>query len=507
MADATNHPSASGKRTSDQSCEVCIIGAGMAGLSVAYTLSREGVNVIVLDRGILGAGQTERTTAHLTSVIDDRLFEIERIHGEAEAKLVHESHEKAIDFIEQACEREDISCAFQRVPDYLFVPHNESVDVLTKELDVYHRIGRRDVKRLLDPPVPSIGENRCLEFPDQAQFHPLQYLEGLAKAIKKNKGKILYGQHVSEMQGGEKAFVSTDQGFKITCKHIVIATNAPIHDNALIYSRQAPYRTYAIGLSMPHGSIPVGLYWDTHDPYHYVRLLHGDDHGAQGKRLRNHDVLIVGGEDHKTGQADDGEDRWKKLEQWARKFAPDAGEVLFQWSGQVLETFDGLGLIGRKPGGESNEYIATGDSGMGMTHGTIAGMLIADLILGRKNAWEELYDPSRIPVKALGEFAKENVNVAGEIADWVTGWHQVSSASEVKSGEGAVINDGIRRIALYRDERGKEHRCSAVCPHKGCIVHWNGTEKSWDCPCHGSRYDRFGELIQGPAMRGLGIGE
>jgi nitrite reductase/ring-hydroxylating ferredoxin subunit len=239
--------------------------------------------------------------------------------------------------------------------------------------------------------------------------------------------------------------------------------------------------------------VPQALYWDTADPYHYVRLQRRDE---------ANELLIVGGEDHKTGQASDEPERFVRLESWTRQHFPEAAEVAARWSGQVLEPMDGLAFIGRNPGDEANVFIATGDSGHGLTHGTIAGLLLTDLILGRKNSWANLYDPARCSLWAVGELVRENINTITQYLDWVKP-AEVGGPGEVRPGEGAVLREGLRLVALYRDETGKAHRLSAVCPHLGCVVHWNTVEKTWDCPCHGSRFDVHGQVLNGPALRNL----
>jgi Rieske Fe-S protein len=287
---------------------------------------------------------------------------------------------------------------------------------------------------------------------------------------------------------------------------VVVATNTPINDRYVIHTKQAAYRTYVVGLVVPTGAVPPALYWDTaqdaesarHDksaPYHYVRLQR-----LQGATDR--ELLIVGGEDHKTGQARDMHERWTALERWARLNFPMAGELTYRWSGQVMETVDGLAYIGRNPDDEPNVFVCTGDSGHGMTHGTIAGMLITDLILGRQNPWARLYDPSRVKLRAAGEFLAENLNVAAQYRDLVTSG-DVASADELAPDTGAVIRSGATKLAVYRDPGGTLHAYSAICPHLKCVVQWNPGEKSWDCPCHGSRFTRFGEVINGPAMVNL----
>jgi Rieske Fe-S protein len=285
---------------------------------------------------------------------------------------------------------------------------------------------------------------------------------------------------------------------------VVVATNSPFNDMVAIHTKQAAYLTYAIGAVVPRGSIPRGLFWDTLDPYHYVRLapIGPDQRDRTHPEAGERELLIVGGEDHKTGQARDQAQRFDRLEQWTRERFPMVEKVGFRWSGQVMETIDGLAFIGRNPGDRDNVFIITGDSGMGMTHGTIGGILISDLILGRDNPWTRLYDPSRKPVGAVGDYASENLNVAGQYADWLTGG-EVSDRGEIPVGEGAVLRRGLSKVAVYREADDEYHEVSAVCPHLGCIVAWNTVEKSWDCPCHGSRFDCRGDVLNAPANRGL----
>jgi Rieske Fe-S protein len=271
-----------------------------------------------------------------------------------------------------------------------------------------------------------------------------------------------------------------------------VATNTPVNDVVTMHTKQAAYRSYVVAMRVPRGSVIRALYWDTEDPYHYVRLQSGDET----------DLLIVGGEDHKTGQANDSGERFERLAAWTRARFPMAGEQVYAWSGQVMEPVDSLGFIGRNPGDDLNIYIATGDSGHGMTHGTIAGMLLTDLILKRANSWAELYDPSRFTLRAAGEFAHENANVAAQYTDLVTGG-DLPSGDQVLPGTGAVVRRGLKKVATYRDNAGGLHEFSALCPHLGCVVAWNSTEKSWDCPCHGSRFDALGQVLNGPAVSGL----
>jgi Rieske Fe-S protein len=245
--------------------------------------------------------------------------------------------------------------------------------------------------------------------------------------------------------------------------------------------------------------VPRALYWDTADPYHYIRLQEVD---SRLDSAQLEDILIVGGEDHKTGQEDDADRRFKALEEWTRARFPMVKSIDFQWSGQVMEPVDYMAFIGKNPGTDQHIYIATGDSGNGMTHGTIAGMLLTDLILGKKNPWSDLYDPSRKKLRATPEFIKENLNVAAQYADWATAG-DVDSTDQIAPGSGAVIRRGARKVAVYKDEQGNVHLRSAICTHLYCIVDWNSMEKTWDCPCHGSRFDPYGKVVNGPAITPL----
>jgi glycine/D-amino acid oxidase-like deaminating enzyme/nitrite reductase/ring-hydroxylating ferredoxin subunit len=471
----------------DLRADVAVIGAGIAGITMAYLLALEGRRVVVLEDGAVGGGETGRTTAHLSNALDDRYHVLERLHGQEGARLAAASHTAAIDRIESIVAAEGIACDFRRLDGYLFVPPGESIDVLDAEFEAARRAGLGHVRMVPRAIASSFDSGPCLLFPRQAQFHPLAYLRALVEVIQRRGGRIFGGTHVTGVEPGPPGTVDTKGGRTVTADFVVCATNTPIIDWLVIHSKQAPYRTFVIGARVPPDSVPAALYWDTADPYHYVRL--------QG------DVLIVGGEDHKTGQEDDGYDRFAYLEAWARERFP-VGDVEYRWSGQVMEPVDGLAYIGRNPADKAHVLVATGDSGQGMTHGTIAGILLTDLILGRPNPWETLYDPSRKSLRSAAEYLKENVNVAAQYLDYVSPG-EVGSVEEIRPGQGALVRHGLGKLAVYRDEEGQLHSLSAVCTHLGCIVHWNSLEGTWDCPCHGSRFGTDGRVLNGPAAAGL----
>ena len=475
----------------DISVDVCVIGAGIAGLSTAYMLGCEGQSVAVLDKGNIGSGESGRTTAHLCNALDDRYYEIERLHGMGGSRLVAASHSAAIDTIEAIVQKEQIDCGFERVDGYLFVPSQGERDELEKERRAAQRAGIA-AEWVPHAPMKDFDTGPCLRFPRQGQFHPIKYLQGLCRAIQRAGGNIFIDTHVKEVESGSPVLVKASAGPVVRARSAVIATNAPISETYGLYTANAAYRTYVIAARIPPGSVERALFWDTPDPYHYVRL-----HSWRGS-----DWLIVGGEDHKTGQADNLDQRFRRLESWSRERFPKMETVDFRWSGQVMEPVDGLAFIGAHPLGKENIYMVSGDSGHGMTHGTLAGILLRDLILSRPNPWKELYDPSRITLRAFTELVRENVNVGAQFSDWLKD-ADLDSIDRIVPGEGATVQAGWRKVAVYRDEQGAYHQCAAVCPHLGCIVSWNSIEKSWDCPCHGSRFDPYGRVIHGPASKDL----
>jgi glycine/D-amino acid oxidase-like deaminating enzyme/nitrite reductase/ring-hydroxylating ferredoxin subunit len=350
--------------------------------------------------------------------------------------------------------------------------------------------------------VPGIAAETspCIRFPNQGQFHIMEYLQGLANAITRMGGIIYtktHARHINKNGAG-------CNGYKVSASQIVVATNTPVNDFAAIHTKQFAYRTYVIALKFPKDQIQHSLWWDTGDmdskwvtaPYHYVRTQPFDE---------EYDLLIVGGEDHKTGQADDEkipeEERFHALIAWTKKRFPMAEDIIYQWSGQVQEPVDYMAFIGKNPG-DDNVFIITGDSGNGMTHGTIGGIIVSDLIQGIENKWADLYSPKRTPLKAPKTFLSEMFNTSKQYVDYITK-ADIGDVDELEPGQGAILSKGLKRLAIYKDEGNRVHAFSAVCPHMGCMVQWNAEEKSFDCPCHGSRFTKDGVVINGPATVGL----
>ncbi|MHB0949310.1 MAG: FAD-dependent oxidoreductase [Gemmatimonadaceae bacterium] len=487
----------------DLTTDVVVIGAGIAGLTTAYLLAREGKQVVVIDDNQVGGGESGRTTAHLTWAMDDRIFELEKVHGPDRTRLIVESHMAAVNRIEQLVKLANIDCEFERLDGWLFLGEGDDPEKLQEELAAAHRAGATDVEMVAQAPLPGFGTGRALRWPNQAQFHPLEYFAGLARGIEALGGRIFCGSHVRSIEGGSPAKVEIQDGHTVTAGAVCVCTNSPISDMYVTHLEMAPYRTYVVAFRINRGAIPKGLYWDTPDPYHYVRIQRLDDAEGPSKGGTLHDLLIVGGEDHKTGQATDMSERWRAIEEWTRARFP-VTDVVTRWSGQVMEPADYIAFTGPNPDGAENVYLHTGDSGQGMTHGTIAGILLTDLILKRPNPWAEVYHPKRLRLSrsSATQALKENLNVAAQYLDWVKPGD--TNPDDIRAGEGCVLRRGAHRIAAYRDESGTLHERSAVCTHLKCVVQWNPAEKSWDCPCHGSRFGPKGEVLNGPAVEPLG---
>jgi len=470
---------------------VCVVGAGIAGLSTAYHLAKGGAQVTVLDDGPVGGGESGRTTAQITCIIDKGYAETERLRGADGARLAAASHSAAIDEIERTVRDEQIDCDFMRVDGYLFLSPDDNLATLQEELAAARRAGLAGVEIVEQIPVEGMASGPALRFPNQAQFHVLRYLSGLCKAIERMGGQIYSGARVVRAHGGAPVRMELESGLEVVADAGVLATNAPLNDAIGYSSRVGAHRTYVIGARIPRGSVPPLLAIDTADPYHYVRIQSVDDH----------DVLLVGGEDHRTGQAEDLAAPFANLEDWTRENFPMAGDIDFRWSGQVLNSLDGLALIGRDLV-DPNIYVITGNSGIGMTHSTIGGMLITELIAGRRSPWGDLYDPARLPLASAGGVLAEGANTISQLKEWITP-SEVTSEDQIPPDSGAVIGLGLGKAAVYRDPQGVVHRYSALCSHTGCVIGWNDVEKSWDCPCHGSRYDAYGHLLNGPAKHDL----
>lgn len=476
----------------NQQCDVLVVGSGIAGISTAYELAAKGQHVIVVDRGGICSGITARTSAHLAPLCDDLTSAMIKLRGEEISRAFYESQAAAVDRIEEIQKLEKIKCDFRRLDGYLFQALNTDSQIIDDELDAVRKVGA-PVHRLVGVPLSGCDMQHVLRYPRQATFHPLKYLRGLASAITAKGGAFYPETVVGKVEERDDGLVvaSTDRG-TITAKAVVVATNSPIVDTFALHTKMAPYRTYAMAFSIPRGALPDALYWDTLDPYHYVRLQPGEGRS---------DHLIVGGADHKTGESDDAEVRFEALEAWARNLIPAIEQETHRWSGQVLDTIDYAAFIGRNPGNR-NIYVHTGDSGQGMTHGVVGSLINSGLILGENRTWQDVYEPGRTTVSAIGNFLRENVTAVKNFSEYLAPG-ELASVDDLKPGRGAIVRQGLTKIAAYRDSEGALHARSAACTHLGCHLHWNSFEVCWDCPCHGSHFSVDGTALNAPAVSPL----
>jgi glycine/D-amino acid oxidase-like deaminating enzyme/nitrite reductase/ring-hydroxylating ferredoxin subunit len=472
--------------------DLVVIGAGIAGLSIAYEALKRGREVLILDRGPIASGMTARTTAHLASALDDRYFEFIKLRGEEEAKSLYDSLVASIDRIEEIARTENIDCDFARCDGYLFAADEKDQEQLEYEIEACRTVGFGGVSFAANAPMPALDTGRCLQFGNQARVHPLKYLKGLVWAIKKMGGTFYAHTAVDSVtQSSAGVAVKTRDGQQLMARDVAVATNAPIVGRLTLQTKMAPYRSYAIAISAPKGALPDALIWDTLEHYHYVRLQPGD----------HQDFLIVGGEDHKTGEADDAQERFTALETWARARFNRLKDVTHRWSGQVLEPVDYAGYVGRDPDND-HIYLVTGDSGQGITNGALAGLLIPALFDGADHPWRKLYDPARVTTRSIGDYVSENVTAVKSMAEHLGGPLHPSPDS-LKAGEGGLVRDGLGTIAAFRDEDGRLHKVSSACSHVKCVVHFNSLERCWDCPCHGSHFSVDGEVLNAPATAPL----
>ena len=472
----------------DAQADVLVVGGGIAGLTAAYLLAKAGKSVIVVDRERVAMAETGHTTAHLQIVDDTRLQDLVARFGMEKAKARWDSHLEAVRTIEQIVHEERLACDFKRLDAYLFSPHRTDGRMLRREIRLAREIGYAAEKA--DPKEIPFEAKHAVRYPDQGKFHVRKYLLGLVARMQQMGVRFHEGTEVTEIESGAPAKVRTREGHTLTGQWVLQATNMPFDRRFRMHSKLFSYRTYVIGAKVPKGIFEDALYWDTLDPYHYVRVEPQIDH----------DYVIVGGEDHKVGSDVDTLASYGRLEEFLSQATPQY-EIVHRWSGEVIETADDYPLIGVVPGGADNELMFTGDSGTGMTNGTLAGLMMAERVLGRGTPWDELFDPRRVTLQAgpIKEWIKENVDNAAHLADTLLGPGEVDDVDDVEAGEGAILRKGLKKYAVARKADGTLVACSAVCSHMGCTVNWNRSETSWDCPCHGSRFTPEGEILHGPA--------
>ncbi len=463
----------------DIEADVAIVGGGITGLTLAHELARAGKKAVVLEAETFGYGTTGHSSCHLTTQIGFSYESVEKKFDGTTAKIVADSRLRGIEYIEMKA-KEGIACDFQRVPGYLYAEKAAKAKELEKEAEAAKAAGL-DVNLVNSAPLP-FARPKALRFENQAIFNSQSYLLGLARSLEGTSCVLYEKSRVVKVDDDGKR-VRTEFG-SVKAEHTVMATHLPPFIN-LLQTLAAPYRSYVLGVTLRSDSIPNALYWDNEDPYHYTRLY------EKGGRK----WLVVGGADHKTGHNPADPDPFAELENYVYARYPVAS-VDYKWSAQYYEPSDGLPYIGLSP--FENVYVATGFSGDGLVYGTVAGLLLADLLQGRSNNWSDAYNARRITPRASGaHFVRENADVAKHLV-----WDRIRGTKEldqIEPGQGAVIALDGKRLAVSCGVEGDWAAVSPICPHMGCVLQWNGSETTWDCPCHGSRFRRTGELLEGPS--------
>ena len=467
--------------------DVAVVGAGIAGLTAAWLLQRSGRRVAVVEAGEVACGESSRTSAHLTAVQDARWHQIARSFGKEGARRLAAGGMEAVRLVEHLVEDLHLDCQFARVPGFLFTESREDLRELEREVEAARDAGL-DATLIDEAPLP-FPTAGAIRFEDQAVFHPLRFLRGLARALIDTGGQIFTRSRVLDVDDGRPCRVRTAEG-TVVARDVILATDAPIHNRVTVHAKISPYRTYVVTAKVAE-PLP-GLFWDTADPYHYVRTWDGPE-GT---------VAVIGGEDHRVGAVEDTESRYDRLAAWAEpRFGVRTDAC---WSGQINEPADGLPFIGRNPL-SLHLYVATGFSGTGLVNGLLAGIILSEEILERTHPLARMLAATRLrPLAQAKEAIVHNV----ETARWLVGDQiappaEVRSLAEVPRGEGRLVRLGRERLAVFRDDDGTLQAVSPVCTHMACYVHWNAGERSWDCPCHGSRFDTAGRVIHGPAVKAL----
>lgn len=473
----------------EQTCDVLIVGAGITGLTAALLLQQAGKHVVIADAHVLGFGTTGGTSAHINTFADTTYAEAEGAFGEQGARLFAEAIAEGFTLIREQAAALKIDCDLESKPGYLYAESEQEVKQLDEIYEGAVKVGVA-VRYINEVPTP-VPFQKALRWDGQAQFHPLKYLQGLQKAFIAAGGRIREKTLITGVETEDGLHTVSFAAGNIRANAVIYATHMPPNIN-LFNFECAPYRSYVMAVKLKSGKYPDALIYDCQEPYHYVRT-----HVLDGEAL-----LLAGGLDHKTGH-EDPEKAFADLEKYVRKYY-NVSSVKYRWSSQYYVPVDGLPYIGQMPLAADGIYCATGYNGNGMMLGSIAGKILSDLVSGNASKYEKLFSPSRIkPLDSFSEFVKENADVAYHfVADRVK-IHETDSLKRLQPGTGKVVEVEGQKIAAYRDEKGIIHALSPVCTHAACIVNWNASEKSWDCPCHGARYDINGEVLNGPATRPL----
>ena len=473
----------------DGQFDVAVIGGGIAGISIALALKRDGARVAVLERGAVSGGATGFTTAKVSALQETKLSDIRKLHGSDGAAAYAQASRAAVERIEAIVRDEGIDCGWERVAAYTYAAGASQVEAVEQEADAAREAGL-DAALVADPPLPfAVPAAVCLE--EQGQFDPVRYVRGLAAKVDGDGSRVFESTTVVDVREGSPCEVQTSGGAIVVARDVVVATNYPLLDRGLFFTRTEAARSYLVAARID-GDAPDGMFITAGSPSRSLRV-HRDAEATW---------LLVGGEGHLTGSDEAQPERYEALERFAREHF-DVREIRYRWSTQDGMPADKLPYIGLYTPVSAHLYVAGGFQKWGMTSATIAATVLADRIAGRENTFAAAFDPNRITVRSAPQLAKAQLWVARHMIGDRLSHAQAGSAGDVPAGEARVVRAGLGKIGVYRDDAGTAHGVSLRCTHLGCLVHFNAAERSWDCPCHGSRFDVDGSVIAGPATRPL----
>lgn len=476
----------------DDVVDVTIVGGGITGISTALKLQKAGKTCLLLEAQEIGFGTTGGTTAHLNTLMDTPYFEIKNSFGENNALLVAQLARNAIELIGRNIAEYSIDCGYDKKTAYVFSQTEEQTEELEKIVESTKGVNVSiDFCASLPVPIPF---KKVAKIEGQGQIHATKYLYGIASAFEKAGGKIVQNCRVTEVvKEDEETVVKTSKG-DVRTRSVIYATHIPPGVN-ILHFRCAPYRSYALAVKLKEENYPDALVYDLFNPYHYFRTQEVD--GTK--------YLIAGGEDHKTAHEENTEKCFLNLESHVRKYY-EVDSVDFRWSSQYFESADGLPYIGHLPGNPDNVFVATGFGGNGIIYGTASALILADIICNGSSEYQSLFNPNRVkPVAGFENFVKEAADVVGVFIGKRFNTKKMEGMVELAKGEARVVDYEGNSIAVYKDDAGRLFAVNPSCPHIKCVVAWNTAEKSWDCPCHGSRFSFTGELLTAPARKNLEV--
>jgi glycine/D-amino acid oxidase-like deaminating enzyme/nitrite reductase/ring-hydroxylating ferredoxin subunit len=470
--------------------DVVIVGGGITGITTGLLLQRAGKSVLIAEAHNLGYGTTGGTTAHLNTIMDNPYDKIIKNFNKEKAKLVAKAIRQSLELFRQNIQELKIDCGYREQPGYLYSQDEQQ----SKELDeIFEASKTCGVEVSVSNTIPvKVPFEKALEFPGQACLHPTRYIYALAKSFEDAGGIIAQDCRITGVEENDVLDISSSRG-PIKASNLIYATHIPPGVNVLHF-RCAPYRSYAMAVKLKNEEdYPDGLAYDMYDPYHYYRT----------QEIDGEKYLVVGGEDHKTAHEENTEGRFLALEAYIRQFY-EIDRIAFKWSSQYFEPTDGIPYIGNLPGHGSNIYVATGYGGNGITYSGVAALTLSDMLVTGESEFQSLFNPSRIkPVAGFANFVKEAADVVQQFIGGYFSREKLEEVSDLAPGEGKVVRYEGKSLALYKDERGLLHAVNPACTHIKCTIGWNAAEKSWDCPCHGSRFSVDGEVLTGPARKDL----